>query len=139
MDPIWIDERVMIPGDLLSWTAVRASGPGGQNVNKVSSKVELRFEIARCSTLPAFAKSRLYTACRNRLDAEGRVRITSQATRDQGKNLEDAIAKLVALVHEALNPPKPRRATKPTRGSKERRLKAKHHAAARRRDRSIDD
>jgi ribosome-associated protein len=136
VDALWINDRVVIPVDELSWTAVRASGPGGQNVNKVSSKVELRFDIVRTRALAPGAKTRLYTLCRNKLDAEGRVRIVSQATRDQLKNLEDARAKLAALVLEALTPPKPRRPTKPTRGSKERRLKAKRHTSAKKQFRS---
>ncbi len=139
MDALRVNDRVVIAADELSWTAVRASGPGGQNVNKVSSKVELRFEIARSRSLPPFAKARLYTICRNKLDAEGRVRIVSQDTRDQLKNLEDARAKLAALVLDALTPPKPRRATKPTRGSKERRLEAKRRTSTKKQFRSGAD
>jgi ribosome-associated protein len=124
-----VDERVTIPATDLSWTAVRASGPGGQNVNKVASKVELRFELAQCAVLSPAVKARMFAACKSRLDAEGRVRIVSQATRDQGQNLEDARDKLAALVRAALTVPKPRTATKPTRGSKRRRLLGKHKQA----------
>ena len=127
MEPLRIDARTSIDPKHLSWTAVRASGPGGQNVNKVSSKVELRFDLDASSALPPWAKARMRTLCRNRLDAEGRVRIVSQATRDQAQNLEQARDKLVELITEALHPPAPRHATKPTRGSKRRRLSDKRH------------
>jgi ribosome-associated protein len=122
VEPLRIDARTVIDPRDLSWTAVRASGPGGQNVNKVSSKVELRFDLEGTSALPPWAKARMRTLCKNRLDAEGRVRIVAQDTRDQLQNLAHAKEKLAALITEALHPPTPRRATKPTRASKRRRL-----------------
>jgi ribosome-associated protein len=125
MEALVVNSRVIVPVTDLSWTAVRSSGPGGQNVNKVASKVELRFDIARSHALSGAAKSRLYALCKNKLDAEGRVLITSQRTRDQLQNLNDARDKLAALILEALTPPKPRRPTKPTYGSKLRRLDQK--------------
>jgi ribosome-associated protein len=125
MQALRIDERVVIPGQRLSWSAVRASGAGGQNVNKVSSKVELTFDIWGCDVLPGAVKARLAASCKNRMDAEGRIRIVSQLTRDQARNLEDAREKLAQLIVKALTPPRPRRATKPTRGSKLRRLEGK--------------
>jgi ribosome-associated protein len=125
MDALPIDERLVIPAQALSFTAVRASGAGGQNVNKVASKVELRFDLWSCQELPAPVKQRLATANRNRIDAEGQLRIVSQLTRDQGRNLEDARNKLAELIRAALFVPKPRRATKPTRGSQRRRVETK--------------
>ncbi len=122
MEALVVNDRIVIPVGDLSWTAVRASGPGGQNVNKVSSKVELCFDLAKCAVLHPAVKARMFEACANRLDAEGRVRVVSQATRDQGKNLQDARDKLAALVRAALFVPKPRRPTKPTRGSQRRRM-----------------
>jgi ribosome-associated protein len=118
-----VSARVIIPASELSWTAVRASGPGGQNVNKVASKVDLRFDLANTASLPSDAKARLrFLAGAQRLDAHGRVVITSQLTRDQPRNLEDAREKLRALIARALVRPKPRHKTKPTRSSQRRRV-----------------
>lgn len=122
VDDLRVDRRVVIPAAELSWTAVRASGPGGQNVNKVASKVDLRFDLPNTSALPPGAKERLQRMARTRLDKDGRLAITSQATRDQARNLEDAREKLAALVRRALVAPKARKPTKPSRGARERRL-----------------
>jgi ribosome-associated protein len=128
MDPLQVDDRLVISADYLSWSAVRASGAGGQNVNKVSSKVELLFDIEGCPLRPD-VKARLATLTAKRRSADGRVRITSQATRDQPKNLEDAREKLAELIRAALIVPVIRRPTKPTRGSKVRRGEAKRRQA----------
>jgi ribosome-associated protein len=125
-EPLQINERILIPATELHWTAVRASGPGGQNVNKVSSKVELRFDLLRSVALKGDVKARLRALVGKRMDAEGQVVITSQVTRDQARNLDDAREKLATLVREALFVPKVRRATKPTKGSQRRRLEGKH-------------
>jgi ribosome-associated protein len=116
---------VVIPGNELEVEAVRSSGPGGQNVNKVSTKIELRFDLRNTQALSGVVKGRLQILAKNKLDADGRIMITSQKTRDQPKNLEDARAKLVDLVLSALVEPTPRVKTKPSRGSKERRLTEK--------------
>jgi ribosome-associated protein len=127
-EPLVVDARVTIPARDLAWTAARAGGPGGQNVNKVSSRVELRFDLAATSALDPATKDRLRAIAKNQLDAGGRLVVRSEKTRDQAKNLEDARAKLRGLVLQALFVPKRRRPTRPTRGSKLRRLdeKARH-------------
>jgi len=129
MEPLIIDDRIQIAARFLSYSAVRASGAGGQNVNKVASKVELLFDVQACDDLPEPVRTRLVGAARNRMNAEGQIRIVSQATRDQAKNLEDARQKLVELVRKALYVPKARRPTKPTRASKRRRMDEKRRDA----------
>jgi len=125
MEPLVINERTSIAARWLSYTAVRSSGAGGQNVNKVASKVELYFDLASCEDLTAPVRARLATLAHKRMDSTGRVRIVSQATRDQAKNLEDAREKLAELVRAALHVPRLRRATKPTRSSQRRRMDTK--------------
>jgi ribosome-associated protein len=127
LQPLRIDARVVIPAAELSWTAVRSSGPGGQNVNKVASKVWLRFDLRNSQALSPAAKGRLRALAHGRMDADGRLQIASQKTRDQSRNLEDALDKLATLVRSALVAPRPRRPTKPSRASKARRIDAKHH------------
>src|SRR4029077_3664138 len=115
----------VIPVAALSFRAVRASGPGGQNVNKVSSKVELRVELGSIEGLSAEQRRRLETLARARLDASGGLVVGSQLTRSQAQNLEDARQKIRALVEQALAVPKVRRPTKPTRAARARRLEDK--------------
>lgn len=128
MDAIVVS-GVSIPAAAVEIRAVRASGPGGQNVNKVASKVELRVDLTRIVGLSPGARARLVSLASGRLDADGRLVVTSQKTRDQIRNLEDAREKIVALIQRALVEPKARRPTRPTRGSVERRLQAKHRDA----------
>ena len=119
-EPIVVRPGVVVPPDALLMRAVRASGPGGQNVNKVSSKVELRVEIDRIEGLDEATRRRLRDAAQ--LDADGRLLVTSQRTRDQRANLEDARDKVRLLIERSLHVPRRRRKTRPTRGSVERRL-----------------
>jgi len=125
----------LIPDAAFDWKAVRASGPGGQNVNKVASKVELRVDLAQVAGLDEAAHARLRLLAASRLDASGRLMVTSQKTRDQGRNLEDAKAKARALVARAFEVPKARRPTRPSRAAKARRVDAKKADARRKRNR----
>src|SRR5262245_58377997 len=120
-----------IPREELDVSFARSGGPGGQNVQKVSSKALVRWKPAISRVLPPEVKARLLGQQRHRLTNEGELLITSQRTRDQGRNLEDCFDKLREIVRQALTPPKPRRPTRPTRGSKERRLTAKKQHAQR--------
>jgi len=138
-EPIQVDATVRVPAEAIAVKAVRSGGPGGQNVNKVSSKIELRIIPEAIEGLAPDALERLRHAIRNRLDAEGRWMIISEKTRDQAKNLEDARAKAVQIIADALVPPIPRRATKPTKGSKTRRLDGKRLAGEKKRQRSGKD
>ncbi|TDP61524.1 alternative ribosome rescue aminoacyl-tRNA hydrolase ArfB [Roseateles toxinivorans] len=108
----------------LDFSFIRASGPGGQNVNKVSSAVHLRFDIRR-STLPPLIKERLLALSDQRITNEGVIVIKAQESRSQEQNRADAVARLVELVQAVAHTPKARRATKPTYGSKQRRLEGK--------------
>ena len=133
--PLVVDERITLPESDLSWTATRSSGPGGQNVNKVSSRVELRFDLEGTNVLSELVKARLRVLARGLLDAEGRILVKSDKTRDQHRNLEDAREKLRQLVAQALIVPKRRRATKPSRAAKARRLSDKRQQANKKEER----
>ena len=114
---------------------IRASGPGGQNVNKVSSAVVLRFDAARCPTLPRPVFERLRTLAGRRMTADGVVVINANRFRDQARNRADALERLCALLRTAAEPPVPRVKTKPTRGARERRLEAKRQRSGVKRER----
>lgn len=129
-DAIRVTDGVVVPGAALALAFTRSSGPGGQNVNKVASKVELRVDLSRIEGLREDARGRLDALTASRRDADGRLLVTSQRTRDQHRNLEDARAKVRDLVARALRAPKRRRPTRATKGSVEARLKVKKRNAA---------
>ena len=124
-EPIRIAKGILVPEAAVEWRAVRSSGPGGQNVNKVASKVELRVDLRAVSGLSGPARARLAALAAGRRDADGRLLVTSQRTRDQLRNLEDARDKVKKLVERALKAPRPRRLTQPSRSAVERRLEEK--------------
>ncbi len=120
-----VNERMTIPEEEFDWSYARSGGPGGQNVNKVASKAVLHWDVAHNVTVPAEVRARLCALQRRRVTTEGVLVLTSQRFRDQEKNRADCLEKLRELLIEAAHVPKARRATKPSRGSKERRLQAK--------------
>jgi ribosome-associated protein len=122
---IRVTDRISIDEGELEERFVRASGPGGQNVNKVSSAVQLRFDVRRSPSLPAEVRQRLERLAGRRLTRDGVLVIMAQRHRTQERNRQDALDRLTELIREASVAPKPRRPTRPTRGSKERRLATK--------------
>lgn len=133
-----IQGELSLPGDELRWTAVRAGGPGGQNVNKVSSKVELRFDVVGSTLLDAGTKQRLSALAGHKMDKEGVLLVVCQESRDQRKNLEQARERLAALVRAALVVPRLRRKTKVSKGATERRLAVKRLVASKKANRRPD-
>jgi ribosome-associated protein len=125
-----VNDSITIPDDEFDWSYARSGGPGGQNVNKVSSKAVLRWDLRASPSLPTHVKDRLVALNRRRVTTEGELILTSQRYRDQDRNRQDCLEKLAELVREAATLPKPRRATRPTRGSHRRRLAAKRHRSA---------
>ena len=123
--PIEVTSWVTIPDSDLEMSFVRASGPGGQNVNKVASAVQLRFDLAGTVALTDAVKQRLRVLAGRRVTDEGALLIIARNHRTQEQNRREAQERLAELIREALIPPKVRKATKPTRASKERRLESK--------------
>jgi ribosome-associated protein len=139
MRDIIVTPRLTIPAGELAIAFARSGGPGGQNVNKVSSKVELRWNPTTSTALSDYDRTWLLSRLGSRLTTDGTLIVTSTATRDQLKNRDDAASKLALIVRSALERPKTRHATKPTRGSKRRRVEDKRHRAQLKRDRRGDD
>jgi ribosome-associated protein len=132
---IRIARGVLVPAGAIEWRAIRSSGPGGQNVNKVASKVELRVDLPAIVGLGPDARARLDALAAAKRDADGRLLVTSQRTRDQLRNLDDARAKVQRLVERAMRVPRPRRLTAPSPGAVERRLRRKRRRSSIKRER----
>ena len=123
--PVAAPAAFSIPDELLEFRAVRASGPGGQNVNKVSNAIELRFDASAWTALYPAARARLSRIAGRRMTDAGLIVIDAQRFRSLEQNRADALERLASMISEALVEPKPRRPTRPTRASKERRLASK--------------
>jgi ribosome-associated protein len=134
VDDLEVTGSLIVPGSELEWTAVRASGPGGQNVNKVATKVVLRFD-PRSPSLSAKVSERLQRLAAGRLDAEGRIAIHCDTSRSQSKNLSLARERLIELIQAALVVPKKRRPTKPSKAAKRARLEGKRQTGEKKRQR----
>ena len=125
-----VNDRIQIPDEELRFSFARSGGPGGQNVNKVSSKAILRWDLGLNTTVPVEVKDRLRALQRKRITVEGELVIQAQNYRDQERNKLECLERLRGMLLEAASLPKKRRVSRPTRGSKERRLKAKKHRSS---------
>ena len=133
--PLVITPQVVIGDEELEWKFIRASGPGGQNVNKVSSAVQLRFLLGANTTLPVGARNRLRRLAGQKLIDDGSILIAARSERSQDQNRREALGRLEALVRAALVEPKVRKKTRPTLASKQRRIDTKKKRGATKRQR----
>ena len=133
--PLEISAQVIIPDEELEWKFIRSSGPGGQNVNKVASAVQLRFLLPRNTSIAAPAKHRLRRMAGQRLVDDGSILIAARDERSREQNRRAALGRLADLVRAALIEPKIRKKTRPTKASKERRIEAKKRRSSAKRSR----
>jgi ribosome-associated protein len=138
MPDIRVNDRITVPEAAIETKASRSGGPGGQNVNKLATRIQMWVDLGRVIGLDADLP-RVREFLKTRLDSDGRLQVTSQETRDQARNREDCAEKVASLIRAALVRPKVRRPTKPTHASRQRRVEGKRRQAARLRDRQIDD
>jgi ribosome-associated protein len=136
MSGLFIRHGLVIPDAELSESFIQSSGPGGQNVNKVASAVQLKFDVAGSPSLPMTVRAALLALRDARLDKEGVLTITARRFREQVRNRADARARLAELIRAAATPKKPRRATRPTLASKKRHAEAKLHRGRIKKDRA---
>ena len=130
-DCLIVNDRMSIPMSEFDYEYMRSSGPGGQNVNKTSTKVRLRWKVVESPSLDAGLLERIQANYRSRITGDGEFLVTSQRTRDRESNRADCLEKLAEMIRQVASPPKKRRPTRPTRGSKERRLKNKKQRSQR--------
>jgi ribosome-associated protein len=123
--PLVISPQISIPDEEFEWKFIRSSGPGGQNVNKVSSAVQLRFLLPLNSSLPVSVRNRLRRLAGQKLIDDGSILIAARSERSQEQNRRAALERLAALIQTAMVEPKIRKKTRPTRASKERRIESK--------------
>jgi ribosome-associated protein len=134
--PLIVSEQIEIPDEELEWKFVRSSGPGGQNVNKVSSAVQLRFLLPRNISLPGAVRGRLRRLAGRKLVDDGSILIAARSERSQEQNRRAALERLAELIRAALIEPKVRKKTRPTRASMERRIESKKRRAGTKRSRA---
>jgi ribosome-associated protein len=135
-EPLWVAQGIEIPAGELQVETSRAGGPGGQNVNKVETRVTLRFDVGASGAFDDAQRALVLGRLSSRLSANGEILLHASAQRTQGANLAEARERLAELLRAALRPKKRRRATRPTRASNERRLRGKRERGLRKRERS---
>ena len=135
-DPLRVNSRIFIPQSELRFTFVRSSGPGGQNVNKVNSKAQLRWSVTRSESLPEDVRGRVLSRYARRINDRGEIVLTSQRYRDQARNIGDCLTKLREMLAAVATPPKRRKKTRPPKSASESRLRDKRAKAEKKRSRS---
>lgn len=133
-----VNSRISIPLKEFQFTFARSSGPGGQNVNKVNTKVTLHWPVTETDSLPSAVRERFVERYPRRINREGQLVVTSERFRDQGRNVADCLNKLRDLILAVATAPKRRKPTKPTKGSRERRLQSKRQKSEKKQARRSD-